>query len=305
MQVVRRWVLAASLFFASTITAQNNEIMAVPLRSLLANQEAIGRDCIAVIGNQLYRNWLQNDKPKGVAYRQILQERLAEPLPVVIAPDGRIFLKDGHHRATMVTLEALRTGTQPEELMASVRVIKNYRGATMETFLNAEFSDQPGNGYFKKEHRNLPPSEKIKLLATRLEDIPNDPFRSLVGTAFHELGIDPRYLRDFIEFDIADELRMNPRFSLEPGMGDIDQLRVSKAKNEILSNSKIIDLLQTAQRSPETSHLAKVQIQNIIDKRLEDPVVSRAEKYRLSLTRNQDERYRLLVQAIRKTCATP
>jgi len=155
----------------------------------------------------------------------------------VTMPDGTFYARgtpmrerhwvkplDGHHRIKAIQVALDEWGILEDEVKFKLHVMQDFRGQPFCRFARAMLEAE--KGYFVLELRRkyflenpgAPTEERdwkaAELFIITLHDVgfkdasfKDDPLRSAVGTFFFQHGIDSLYLKDYIEFYIAEILR--------------------------------------------------------------------------------------------------
>ena len=210
--------------------------MLFPLSHIRPTQMEIGLGYVASRLSQITK--------RDANLRKAIQSRI---LPAAIGPNGLAYITDGHHWALASQILARAQGLDSCEV--SIEVMGDFIQQTQLDCIRFLYANN--EGYFTKslrsaiawkDPRNRIPLTDETLLALyrnvpeKLEEMKDNPLRSLTGYAFDQLGIFPEdLLTDYVEFYLIE--KMEQEFS-ESGIPLDRVLGIHEPENEWITTTK-------------------------------------------------------------------
>ncbi|MBF0297369.1 MAG: hypothetical protein HQK51_01530 [Oligoflexia bacterium] len=192
-------------------------IVESPLLRIRPSQMSVGHEAVIAMFN-ISRSLSHDDFQKKLS---------GKPFPAVIAPNGTVFLSDGHHRVTVgilkdqLEIESQSSTGNLNQYKARLNITDNFVGRSWKTFgehmvgsnkfyFTAE-SIKDLNSMLEKHYDNPQKQEQMwndfinKNIPNNFTIFPDNPMRSLVGTALYELKItDGDFFKNFMEFRLSE-----------------------------------------------------------------------------------------------------
>jgi len=125
----------------------------------------------------------------------------SKAIPAIIDPHGQIRILDGHHKLT-----ALRAIQRDLGITIPVRldIIKDYKGYSFDDYAN-DLVDKRGKGYFGSRSPSAA-AAKVRMLPTSLDQLGDDPLRSILGVVFTKSGLEGSWFQDYVQFHLGERL---------------------------------------------------------------------------------------------------
>jgi len=163
-----------------------------------------------------------------------LLEEIKTKLPVVIAPDGKMFILDGHHDLYLAHLLNIKASDIPIEFS----VVKDYSttGISMAEFK----AEAQAHGWFYGS------VDKIVDNAKKPNQLIDSPARSQVGLAFllmrehYDIPMKGKHFSPFVQFYLIELMTQNKLFVFEK---DYSNAKISELVALMLSNKLVLQRL--------------------------------------------------------------
>lgn len=178
----------------------------VSLDTIFVSQAAIGHQyalfkAFTEAGISTKKNLADLSRKELSRLRKSVLSEIKERLPAVIAPDGKIFILDGHHDLYMLHL----LGVPLRKVEIELDVIRDFRwsGLTLENFIQQAREQQWFHG----------PLESLITRPRGIESLQDSPARSAMGLVFLEIekqfdvAMKGKHFRQFIQFRAVEVLR--------------------------------------------------------------------------------------------------
>lgn len=203
-KLIGSWVIRTPAMLSQ---AQIGDILEVPLLVLRPSQPAIGREIVA---RRMFGKARQEDPV------QFQRNLISTPFQVIVAPDGTLFLTDGHHRALVAVLKDA-SHQKPGNYIARVQVKGNYFGRLWRDFLQSTIDANHiyfhGSTLAEFRSRSFPEDEHLRQLVEtsiprKIFDLPDDVVRSLIGDIFFDADLGRvDWFANFFEFRLGEAIR--------------------------------------------------------------------------------------------------
>jgi hypothetical protein len=249
--------------FGNSTLATTFEERLVPIADVRPTQMEVGMAHVEYSRAKIYKN------------PNLVESVASRVLPAWIGPDNKVYITDGHHWASGSQRVLNEHPSLAGDLKIRVQLEADYSQKTWENFYVDLY--KAGKGYFSPQVRSrfvetdgggkqtISSPNIVKMysefLPKNLNELRNNPWRSVFGMALEEIGFDPNFdFIDYIEFYLAEEfaehMRTVDNIFRAIDLGEqVTETHVEKIELEIAKNPPILDFILNHLR-PEAEPIA-------------------------------------------------
>ncbi len=240
----------------------SSKFVMVSLKKVRPLQSEVGGLLVERIANKI----ISKAGTKRIPLLQHIEERARGfALPVIVSPKGEYFLLDSHHGVAAIYRALNLNASSATYPLVKLKIIEDYSNSTnqpmitydqfVEKLLGPIAEGGKGKGQFPSEFNGLTPAQKFDELPLSFFDLLDNPMRSIVGAVFKDYHVEPKFLKDYIEFDLIHFLE-EEGYTYDKG-NILSEKNIVAAADLIFGSEKIMNFLYASSLSEKKDQANK------------------------------------------------